>query len=324
MAKIIFNADDYGFCDQVDEGVRLAIKNGYINSVAAFGNAHDGLERLKKLAPYQDRADIGCHLSITAGKPITDAPTFKGKDGYFRKFTELKRPGTFSAEKREKVKQELKKEIYAQVDVLVNAGIDVKHLSSHHNALVFFPEYFEAQIEVAKERGYRMRSTTIIPKLKNDLFLLQLRVRSLDNLDVFDVRELKTFSKNIDDWLEAYAAKNGAVPKMPDAIDGRHYGPLGLANIKTKAEFERKAEKKSKRLLKSIKGLKDSEVIEYCFHLCDPSGMSNYPFADENDALNYFPGVDWKYFDSRKVEFESLKITKASGELPRLNNWSEI
>lgn len=42
MAKIIFNADDYGFCDQIDDGVMKAIDQGLINSVAAFANGNDG------------------------------------------------------------------------------------------------------------------------------------------------------------------------------------------------------------------------------------------------------------------------------------------
>lgn len=323
MAKIIFNADDYGFCDQIDDGVIKAINRGLINSVAAFGNGHNGVERLKKLAPLQDKADIGCHISITSGAPLTDMSMFtreiNGKK-FFRTFTQLKRPNPKNTAEITKAKAELKTEINAQIDVLVAAGIEVRHLSSHHNSLIFFPEYFEAQIEVARDRNIKLRSTTIIPKGKNNLYLAQLAVRSLDNLGIKNFAELIRFTSKIEDWMGAYP---GRIPAMPDAIDGSHYGPLGMDNIKTQKEFERKCKKKAKDLYKNMQDLTPDQVIEYCFHLTDPDGLSHYTFTDENNP-DYYPGVDWKYFDSRKLEFRSLELTKAEGQMPTLARWKDI
>lgn len=323
MAKIIFNADDYGFCDQVDNGVIKAINQGLINSVAAFGNGHNGVERLKKLAPLQEKADIGCHISITSGTPITPMELFtrelNGKQ-YFRTFTQLKRPNPKDTAAIAQAKKELKIEINAQIDVLVDAGIDVKHLSSHHNSLIFFPEYFEAQIEVARERNIKLRSTTIVPKLKNNLYLTQLAARSVDNLGIKNFAELIKFTSNIEAWMGKYPS---TIPAMPDAIDGSHYGPLGLDNIKTKNEFERKRKKKAEDLHKNIRSLKPGDVIEYCFHLSDPNGLNHYTFIDEKNP-DYYPGVDWKYFDSRKLEFASLELTKELGQTPPLSRWKDV
>jgi len=321
MAKIIFNADDYGFCNQVDDGVIKAINQGLINSVAAFANGTNGLERLKKLSDLQDKADVGCHITITSGKSLTDmnyfTRTLNGKK-YFRTFTELQRPKEGST--INKAKEELKAEINAQIDVLVAAGIDVKHLSSHHNSLIFFPEYFEAQVEVARERDIKLRSTSIIPEGKNNLYIAQLAVRSLDNLGVKDAAELFKYMRNIDDWKSNY---NQRIPPMPDAIDGSHYGPLGMDNIKTQGEFNREVRRKVRKLKKNIEDLADNAVMEYCIHLTDPNGLSHYTFADENNP-DYYPGVDWKYFDSRKVEFASLSQMKADGALPAMSRWDDI
>ncbi len=323
MAKIIFNADDYGFCDQVDAGVIKAIDNGLINSVAAFGNGHNGVERLKKLASLQDKADIGCHITITSGAPITDMEMFtremNGKK-FFRTFTQLKRPDPKKTAEIQKAKEELKTEINAQIDVLVDAGIEVRHLSSHHNSLIFFPEYFEAQIEVARDRNIKLRSTTIVPKGKNNLYLAQLAVRSIDNLGIKNFAELIKFTSKIEDWMGNYP---GRIPAMPDAIDGSHYGPLGMDNIKTAKEFERKRKKKAEELQKNIQNLTPNQVIEYCFHLCDPDGLSHYTFTDEKQP-DYYPGVDWKYFDSRKLEFRSLELTKELGQIPSLTRWRDV
>lgn len=321
MAKIIINADDYGFCDQVDDGVVKAINLGLINSVAAFANGTNGLKRLKRLAPLQDKADIGCHISITSGKPLTDMKyftrTLNGRK-YFRTFTELERPKN-DAEK-EAAKKELKAEINASIDLMEKAGITVKHLSSHHNSLIFFPEYFEASVEIARERNIKLRSTTIIPKGKNNLYIAQLAVRSLDNLGVKDALGLFKFMRNIEKWKTGYGQP---IPAMPDSIDGSHYGPLGIDNIKTKGEFKREVRRKVKGLKKNIEDLADNAVIEYCIHLTDPDGMSTYTFTDENHA-DYYPGVDWKYFDSRKVEFASLQQLKEDGEFPKLVRWADV
>lgn len=321
MAKTMFNADDFGFCDQVDNGVIKAINQGLINSVAAFSNGTNGLERLKKLAPLQDKADIGCHITITSGKPLTDTKYFSrtlNGTPYFRTFTELERPKDTAGQNA--AKTELKNEINAQIDLMERAGINVKHLSSHHNSLIFFPEYFEASVEIARERGIKMRSTSIIPKGKNNLYIAQLAARSLGNLGVKNAVELFTFMRNIDEWKEGY---NQPIPAMPDAIDGSHYGPLGMDNIKTKGEFNRELKRKVKALKENLAALPSDAVMEYCIHLTDPDGLSSYTFTDENHP-DYYPGVDWKYFDSRKVEFASLAQLKADGAFPELSRWDDI
>lgn len=321
MAKIIINADDFGFCDQVDDGVIKAINLGLINSVAAFSNGTNGLERLKRLAPLQDKADIGCHISITSGKPLTKMKyftrTLNGKP-FFRTFTELQRPKDEASQEAAKI--ELKAEINAQIDLMEKAGITVKHLSSHHNSLIFFPEYFEASVEIARARDIKLRSTSIIPTGKNQLYIAQLAARSFDNLGVKSSVEMFRFMRKIEQWKKTY---KDPIPAMPDAIDGSHYGPLGMDNIKTKREFGRELRRKMRKLQKNIDCLPSDAVIEYCIHLTDPDGLSTYSFANENHA-DYYPGVDWKYFDSRKIEFASLKKLKKQGNFPKLARWKDV
>ena len=57
--------------------------------------------------------------------------------------------------------------------------------------------------------------------------------------------------------------------------------------------------------------------------MTDPDGLSSYAFTKEGTE-DYYPGVDWKYFDSRKVEFASLEQLKADGEFPTLSRWDDI
>jgi len=126
--------------------------------------------------------------------------------------------------------------------------------------------------------------------------------------------------RNIDEWKAGY---QHPIPAMPDAIDGSHYGPLGIDNIKTKGEFKRELRRKVRKLKKNLEDLPSNAVMEYCIHMTDPDGLSSYTFTQEG-TKDYYPGVDWKYFDSRKIEFASLAQLKEEGAFPKLSRWDEI
>ncbi|MDH5366699.1 MAG: ChbG/HpnK family deacetylase [Cyclobacteriaceae bacterium] len=318
--KIIFTADDYGCADEIDDGILKAVDDGLIKSVAAFANGPDVVNRLKKIKVRQDRGDVevGCHLTITSGKPLTDLTWFNDNNGNFRSFTEMKRKGTFSEDIQDEVKKDLKEELLAQIEILEKNGITVKHLSSHHNALVFFEEYLEVFIEVAREKKIKMRSPIITPTLKNKLFITQLRVRSADNLDLFDIMELKRFSRRIPRWLAKYKKKNNVnndFPEMPDCIDGRHYGPIPVLKPK-KSKYEAKAKRKTKKMMKAINKLSPKSVVEYVYHLALLDNITK-PFN-----MRDYAGVNKSYFDSREIEFLSLsKYLKA--ENVKLASWGD-
>ena len=184
MATLIFTADDYGFCDSVDKGIRNAVENGMINSVAAFGNGPQAWSRLEKLKSLNSKlnnegkpeADIGIHLTITSGQSKRIKGHFTDGDGYFRKYTNLKRKGTRSAARRKAIYEQLLAEFRAQLLVFKDAGIKVKHVSSHHNALTFFPEYMDAMVEFAWEIGARLRSAIITPEKKHLWYMFQLQI----------------------------------------------------------------------------------------------------------------------------------------------------
>ena len=131
MKKLIVTADDYGVFPSVNQGIIEAIQKDKVNSVACFSNYEKAVENINHLVnTVGDKADIGCHLTISSGKPLTfkDHEAFT-RDGYFRPFGEL------DIDKVEKVLPELKKELIAQVENLRDSGLKVNHLSCHHNTL---------------------------------------------------------------------------------------------------------------------------------------------------------------------------------------------
>ena len=326
-AKIIFTADDYGCADAIDKGILYAVDNELINSVAAFPNGPRWKERLEELSKRQYKIDIGCHLTITSGPPVSDREKDKGrfsKNGLFREFHAMKREGTLSSNERDKVKKDLRIEIEAQLERLEEAGIkNIKHLSSHHNALTFFPEYLETVMEVARDRNLRVRSPIIKPAHKNKLFFMQLQARSVDNLDLLDVSKLSRFSKHMARWMKKYEKLfEGKFPKTPDYIDGRHYGPMPFFNVRP-GSIARKAVKKARKLHKAIEKLSDSDEVEYVFHLITHE-IRKYPaqFIDDYEQSEYH-GVSKAYFDSRIVEMLSLTELKKKN-FPTLSSWDDI
>ena len=116
MTKIIFTADDYGCVDEIDKGIRYAIKGKMTNSVAVFANGPNRIKSFAAIKKLQDGklVDVGCHLTITSGSPLSDVTEFS-KGDRFRAYYELKRKGTFSKKKREKIKVLLRTELEAQI-----------------------------------------------------------------------------------------------------------------------------------------------------------------------------------------------------------------
>ena len=118
MKKLIITTDDYGVVPSINTAIIEAINKNKVNSVAAFSN-FDGSRKYKGsvanakilLDKTNGNVDLGCHLTITSGSPITGdkAADWCDEDGYFRPFNEFKRSHDLKA---------LKNELYAQVDSL--------------------------------------------------------------------------------------------------------------------------------------------------------------------------------------------------------------
>ena len=168
----------------------------------------------------------------------------------------------------------------------------------------------ETVIEIASARSLKVRSSIITPKHKNKLFFLQLQVRSVDNLDLLDIAKMGEFSKHMDTWLQSYRASFvGKFPKMPDCIDGRHYGPMPFFNVRA-GSIKQKAKKKAKHLKRALRKLSAKDTVEFCFHLIADRHQENPGRLVKNYDQSQYYGVSKAYFDSRIVELLSLKHLK--------------
>ncbi|HEY9663639.1 MAG TPA: ChbG/HpnK family deacetylase, partial [Allocoleopsis sp.] len=74
--QFIFNADDFGPVDFINEGVYYAVNLGVVNSVQVIvnGDTEQSLKgKLKKLESYVPAGrtvDVGVHFTLTSGAPL--------------------------------------------------------------------------------------------------------------------------------------------------------------------------------------------------------------------------------------------------------------
>ncbi len=150
--RLVLHADDFGMNDRVNAGVVLGFSQGLLTSTSVLANApgcraalerwkelevrfaHDDLPSLevrRRLADSLNGFDLGIHLNLTQGRPLTGdrypAPLLD-RNGLF--------PGVFGLAARlattgAKFQRQIEAELCAQIEVLVDGGISPTHLNSH-------------------------------------------------------------------------------------------------------------------------------------------------------------------------------------------------
>ena len=329
MSNVIFTADDYGAIPAIDQGIIHAVNAGKINSVAAFSNHNQFRQKLDKL--QNDCAgqnfEIGAHLTISSGKPVSDR-NLKwftrgffafGKKGYFKKYTQLNR-----AHKDERRKElfQLERELCAQVERFIEAKIEITHLSCHHNTLMLFSEFHEVFFEVGKKFDLAVRSPLNRPSQMNDLYVSLVMMRLFDNINRGTRQEMLDHMRAMRTFLATYPNP----PVMPDALSTIHYGPLALpTNRLNDHEIESYANEKEISMERALRYLKDEdEAIEFVFHLIDDDPTRLEKYCDQTRFRNSkYTGIDDGYFDSRMAEQRAILNLKLP-EYINLVSWKSL
>lgn len=153
MKKIIINADDFGLCAPVNEGIILAHRRGILTSATLMTNT-PGFEQAVALARENPALGVGVHLNIVRGRPLSppeEIPTLVGPDGRFpagagRILLKL------AAGRIRPV--EIERELRAQVEKARATGLPLTHLDSekHMHAV---PVVFEIVLRLGREYGFR-------------------------------------------------------------------------------------------------------------------------------------------------------------------------
>lgn len=130
MKKIIINADDFGYSSGVNQGIIKAFREGVLSSTTLMANM-PGCDEAIKLAKDYPGLGVGAHLVLTCGAPMTQGTTLKGEDGKFHLLQE------YHQKRNEINDEEIFKEWCTQIDYLLNQGVPLTHLDSHHHVHTF-------------------------------------------------------------------------------------------------------------------------------------------------------------------------------------------
>lgn len=139
--KLIINADDCGKNKEVNAAISHFIETGKITSTIVMANMDD-LEGASRLFDeYQDSISFGIHLNLTEGHPLRYSQELLDR-GYYKETANV------AGEKgniylninqlRNKIistsiQKELEKELCAQIEKVLDYGIRISHIDSHHH-----------------------------------------------------------------------------------------------------------------------------------------------------------------------------------------------
>ncbi len=283
--KAIFTADDFGASDFINKGVLRGIEKGIINSVAVMVNFPGALEHIVRLKETFPRISIGLHSSITAGTPLSREKDISSLVDPLGKFFDLQE---FIQRIREIRPEHVYTEALAQLEALERAGVEVEHLSSHHNLMQVYTPLFQELLRIAREKGIPMRSTRplsrFLPPYSRSPIIQEGRKAALELVvrHTFSaIRFMKygmpqEMQKNQDSMMDQ------GVPH-PDFLGDSFWGDPTPEN------------------LRFILNHQPPGVTEWVFHLGSSRGLEEAP-----------KGIDQEYFHFRELEL----FTICSSELP--------
>ena len=126
MTNLVINSDDFGYSKAINFGIVETHLNGVLTSTTMMANMPGFVEAIK-LAQEVPKLGIGAHLSLTCGRPVLNhVDQLVGNDQMFK-------PLNFYKEHPEKVDlDQLYEEWEAQIQKLLDAGIKLTHLDTHH------------------------------------------------------------------------------------------------------------------------------------------------------------------------------------------------
>jgi len=148
---VIVTADELGFSYASNEGVRQALDHGAATSASLMVPA----PWARAASAAHRGQDVGVSLTLTAEHdlyrwgPITHAPSLLDGDGGF--------PRTPSDLWDHADVDEVRRECRAQLERAILWGFDVSHISSHLDAAIMRPEFFDVVLDLALHYSLALR-----------------------------------------------------------------------------------------------------------------------------------------------------------------------
>ncbi|EUJ32023.1 hypothetical protein MFLO_07532 [Listeria floridensis FSL S10-1187] len=157
--QLIINADDLGYTKANTDGIFYAHQHGIVTSTTVLMNARHTAYALLEATHYPELG-IGVHLTLTAGKPLTEPQTLIGADGNFLHQLALRDAAVDLLE--------VEHEWTAQIERFTRlTDRKLTHLDSHHD-VHFDARFFKIAKKLAAKFGVPLRGAySQIPNVEN-------------------------------------------------------------------------------------------------------------------------------------------------------------
>ena len=147
--KLIINADDFGLSPDVNQAVEQAHSQGVLTSATIITNLADFADAVA-IAKRLPRLGIGVHLNLFNSKPVSDDSRVKpllNSSGSFRYSSNAL---AFVSMFSHKIRTAIRIEMAAQIQKLIDSGIEPTHLDSHKH-IHFFPSIYPIACSLARQ-----------------------------------------------------------------------------------------------------------------------------------------------------------------------------
>ncbi|MBP6823601.1 MAG: ChbG/HpnK family deacetylase [Acidobacteria bacterium] len=222
--RLIFNADDYGRCVEINDAVEELIEAKRLNDVSVLANG----EMLDSAADFllaNPQVSAGIHLNAVEGKPISSAVKIGvliGADGEFAGLGDLMlrwiaRPFAVS--------RAVEIEWRAQIEKLLDAKLSLSHADSHQH-LHAFPPAWHIAVKLCREygiAGLRLpRERNRLPKRQAGAFALSTSLA---------IARLMTSSDKLHHNDHMLGFKRAGAYELNSLIEDLRTIPAGLTEI---------------------------------------------------------------------------------------------
>jgi len=136
MKQLILNADDYGMNEATSRGILHVASKGAVRSTSAMSSSTDFERAMWDLDSSGVDLDVGIHLNLTWGRPLSDPariPSLVDDDGRFHGRSKLLAKalaGTISG-------SEVYRELRLQCERISERLSAITHLDGHHHVHVY-------------------------------------------------------------------------------------------------------------------------------------------------------------------------------------------
>lgn len=131
MRRLVVTADDFGLSPGVNRGILRGHLQGVVTAASLMANLPHARAAVR-LARCTPTLDVGIHLNLTGGFPVSDAGLLTRPDGRFRPVHEIALRTAFSDLARRQAIDELR----AQIERALDWGLTPSHLDGHHHVHV--------------------------------------------------------------------------------------------------------------------------------------------------------------------------------------------